>query len=327
MRDLVQEILFGITGQSLVFEALEGRPSAITSVTIARAEVDDDGPVETTAVASSAVDSVNTTTSGAAGILQGDPTAIPLTSAAGVAEGRTYLLGSGANSEWIEVASISGSTVYARCALLNDYASGGVAFVSTRMTAAIASSWASDKSKISGEPSAVLLLANQPASDWDADPWYRVSWVYVVGGVSYRRESRFDLVRYSSGHTITPVDVDRRFPGWIDRLPVDYRRGQGQGLIDEAFREVKLDMLADGHATRWLRRGDVIAALTIARAQWIAAELAVIHGGGTADAVKVSEDGYRRRYDQLVGGSHVRIGTAPGGAVVGDRPISRLLSR
>ena len=31
-------------------------------------------------------------------------------------------------------------------------------------------------------------------------------------------------------------------PGWLDRLPTDHRNDQGRRLIDDAYREVKVDM-------------------------------------------------------------------------------------
>ena len=36
--------------------------------------------------------------------------------------------------------------------------------------------------------------------------------------------------------------------GWLDRLPIDDRREQGQPVIDWAFRAVRMDMLGDAKA-------------------------------------------------------------------------------
>ena len=58
MRDTIQEIVFGVTGQTLYLDAPEGVPSAVTSVTVVRSDGDDASPMELTPfVAQSRLDS------------------------------------------------------------------------------------------------------------------------------------------------------------------------------------------------------------------------------------------------------------------------------
>src|SRR3954470_12769439 len=110
MRDVVQELLHGITGQSLILDVPEGRPSSVTSVTVLYAQDDDDAPARpaTTGVASIEANP-NTTTTAAAGGDQTDPTAVALTAATGVVLRRPYPLTSAAGDmEWVEIVSLNG---------------------------------------------------------------------------------------------------------------------------------------------------------------------------------------------------------------------------
>jgi len=326
VRDTVQEIVFGVTGQTLYLDAPEGVPSSVTSVTVVRSDADD-GSSSESALGSPSVSTVTTTLSAAAGYDQSDTKAVPLTSATGFVVNRPYLLtATTGETAWVVFAAISGSTGYARTPLTSAFASGST-IASTRISATVDATWVATASKLSDESGLGRIRTDtwRPNDD-DEDPRYRAIWLYTVAGLPRRRETRFDLVRYTAQHAITPVDVDQRFAGWLDRVPADYRRDQGQSLIDEAFRAVKFDILADGHATRWIRRQDVIGELVVHKAQVQACELAVIHGAATIDALKTSEAAYEARFDQLIRGPNLKIGSVPGGAIVGGRvraPLGR----
>src|SRR4030067_1300294 len=56
-----QQLLFGETGQSLVWDAPEGRASAVNSVQVWRALTGDLGTAETATTGSASIDSANTT--------------------------------------------------------------------------------------------------------------------------------------------------------------------------------------------------------------------------------------------------------------------------
>lgn len=225
----VQDVLFGVAGQSVVFDAPEGRPSSVTSGTVHLWDAADT-TVELTLAPTIETDP-NTTTDAVAGAAQADPKRVPLTATTGAAIGRVYLLtGADLRKEWIDVEEvIAADAVYARHPLHNDYASGAT-LQSTRITAAIDNTWAADLSNL--------------LDDLEGNPGYRVRWVYVVAGVTYVADSYFNLTRYGARHGVLPRNVDDMVPGWIDSLPIDHRIDQGSRLIAEAYREVKIDLHA-----------------------------------------------------------------------------------
>jgi len=312
VRDAVQEILHGITGQRLILDPPEGRPSSITSVSVFERGDDDDANVRPATTGSAAVDTnPNTTTAtSAAGASQTDPRAITVTSATGIVLGRPLLLSNASqDSEWVEFVALNGTAGQLRQPLIDDYPIGST-LVTTRVTIALDSTWIVDRQNLSSETS--------------TEPRYRVAWTYVVGGVTYRRQTQFDVVRYTSTHNVMPTDVDNRFPGWLDRLPVDYRREQGRSIIDQAWREVRVDMRGDNKLGRWLRNLDVVSSLVIHMANFMAAQIAMQYGGN-ADQLKTAGDAYKRRYDQLVAEPHTDIAVTPmGGQREADRaPLFR----
>ena len=326
MRDTYAEILFNVTGQSLVFDVPEGRPSSVVSVTVYRSEGDDTGQTET-AVSTPVIESVSTTISADAGpTLATDVTALTLAATTGVAKDRTYLLTAATGDyEFVEVASLNTTTkvVNTRVPLMNDYESGST-FVSTRITAPLISAWVQNSANLTGEGS---LWNSEEPGDFDEDPWWRAAVVYVVNGITYKREIRFDVVRYSSQHTITPLDVDNAFPGWLDRVGRDYRKDQGRRLIDEAFRSVRFDLLADAKTARWIRRQDVIGELVVCKANLKEIETAVMRGAATLEALQAAKDVYTERYAQLIREPHVKIGASSGGAIVATQPRTNLWRR
>ena len=301
MRDVVQEILHGVTGQTLILDAHEGRPSSITSVTVYEADNGDDSQAISATTGSGAIEAAPATTlSAAAGWGQADPTALTLTSATGVVRDRPYRLTAASGAwEWVELVALAGTAAKSRVPLLNAYASGA-AFESTRMTIGIDSTWVADRQWLSDEECTAAR--------------YRVAWVYVVGGVTYRRLTHFDLVRYSANHVVTPLDVEIRFPGWIDRLPIDHRAEQGRRLIDSAWREVRVDLKSDSKLGRWLRDADVVSNLIITRANLAAVELDALTGNATAEQLKAAQGAYRQRYDQLIVEPHTTTNVSPMGA-------------
>ena len=98
-----QELTFGITGQPLVFDCPDGRPSAIVLCAVYESAGDDTSQAETATTGSPAVaTNPNTTLSVAAGV--GDQS-ITVTSVTGFAVDGRYLLSAAAgHREEIEVA-------------------------------------------------------------------------------------------------------------------------------------------------------------------------------------------------------------------------------
>lgn len=227
----VLDLLFGVAGQSVFLDAPEGRPSSVTSGTVFLADTGD--TIAELALAPAIEANPNTITDAAAGASQANPKRVPLTATTGAAIGRVYLLtNADLQKEWIDVEEvIAADAVIARHPLHDEYPVGST-FQSTRITAAIDDTWAAD-------------LANllEPG-DLGGNPMYRVRWVYVVAGVTYVADTYFNLTRYGARHGVTPRNVDDFFPGWIDGLPIDHKVDQGRRIIDEAYREVKLDLHA-----------------------------------------------------------------------------------
>lgn len=311
-----QEVVFNLLGQSFFYDVPEGRPAAAPTPTVQvfLATNDDDGVAETATTGSCAIDSVDTTLSVAA--TAGD-TQMTVTSGTAIARGRRYLVSasSAGDREIIEVASISGTTtVGLRRPLSNSYTSGA-AFQGTRVTIGVNATWVADRSK----------LTDALGSNWRTDveddpaqfaghPGFRMRWSYTVGGVASIGISFADLVRYQAKNLITPLDVDGRFAGWIDRLPPDYQRDQGTSLVEESFHAVREDLLGDAQTARKIRSTDVVGTLTIYKAALLAAQHNVLAGRGDTEAVKVAQDLYTQRYNQLAREPKFSVDTAGSGA-------------
>jgi hypothetical protein len=280
----VQDLAFGVTGQSVIFDAPEGRPSSVTSVDIFAWTSDDDyaaltgtGAVET---------NPNTTIDAASGYGQTNPNVLNVTATTGMALDRRYLVtGADGFREWFDVAEIdSGNTVTAKHPLHNAYTTSDTV-QSTRISATVDSTWIADETNL---------------MDSGANPNYRVRWVYVVSSVTYVADSYFNLTRYVGAHGVRPQDVEAMHPGWLDRLPVDHRGDQGRRLIDEAYRAVKLDMAAAGVDDAAVAESEVVDDLT----RWKTIELSelarVMTGGSDGRAYEVVRALYQQRLDSFV---------------------------
>lgn len=306
-----QDITFGLSSQTLVFDCPDGRPSAVTSVTVYEASSDDTSNAESATTGSASVETnPNTTvdiTSGATADI-GDPTLVYLTSTTGISVGRRYLLTSTlGHSEWVEVVHISsGDYVRVKQPLLNDYADSST-FVGTRCSITVDSTWVADTNNLSPTLS--------------PNPRYRVRWLVVVGGVSQVYDEYFDLVRYPSRHRVTPLDVAARYPNWLDWLGPDSRMVQGRDLIDRAWRAVKFDLYADNKADQAIRNAEALDEIIITKVLQMSLEDRVLAGGTVdPDAISVSRDVYRQRYDQLLRSPVVAYDSGGGGAAAPINP-------
>lgn len=226
------DLLFGVTGQSLYFDAPEGRASSVTSSTVYENASGDDGTTQGATTGSAAVETnPSTTFDAASGVGQSDRRVCNILATTGIAVGRTYLATNATGEkDWVEVAAFTAGasgSVTARQPLANAYASADT-FVSTRITHAIDSTWVAASTNLSGA--------------WDPNPRYRWRLVYVVSSVTYVADVYFDLLRYAGRHDVTPIDVDRRHRGWIDSVSTEDREDQGRSVIDEAYQIVKFDL-------------------------------------------------------------------------------------
>lgn len=265
-----QDIVFGQSGQSLVWDAPEGRPSSITSVEVFEAHTGDDGTADAATTGSASVETnPSTTFDAASGAGQSDPTICNLTATTGVSSERAYL-GTTADGvkEWIDVVSVDdGVAAISRNPLANAFASGD-AFESTRISISVDGTWVADE--------------NNLTDGLDPNPGYRVRWTYVVAGVTYVHHSYFDLVRYKGAHGVTPAMVDAAMPGYEDMLPTYHRYDQGRRLIDAAYEDVKWDLHGIGRDDSAARDKDALDALVIRRFRLNRAEDQLMATGNTA---------------------------------------------
>jgi hypothetical protein len=288
MRE-VQDIIHGVTGQSLFFDAPEGRPSSVTGVKVFLASTGDSGTEEGATSGSGSVEAnPSTTVDAASGISQADARKLNVTATTGVAVGRRYLLtGAAGGKEWIEVAKFV-SADYITCAypLLNDYTTGDT-LESTRISISVDDTWVADTSEI--------------GDDMDPNPYYRVRWEYVVDSVTYVHDSYFDVVRYPSGHGVTTADMNDFRPTWQHDAMTFHRDDGGQRLIDEAYRQVRWDMHEAGVPDEMVRHSEGVDHLVKYKAF---AELlkSKLFAGGAVDAgaVELAMSDYQSRLDQLI---------------------------
>lgn len=304
-----QDVVLAVGG-SIYLDVPEGRPSSVTSVAVHEQDQDDSSTALSATTGSAAVDSVETTLDGSAGASQANAKSIPLTATTSVVVGRQYLVTNAAGqSEWVEVVAISsGVSVTSRHPLQNDYASGAT-FVGTRISIALDSTWVSDVHNLS------------PVAQ--GAPYYRVIWTYVVGGVSYVRNTYFDVVRMAGAHNVTPVDMARRFPNWLDRLHYDQDADSGQAFIDDAYEELKLEFQKAGLEDAAARDQDVIDRLVMYKArQMAAAETAIV----TSDTVpmEIAQAAFDRQWNSLIADpteTKIAMAQTESGAAAPARPL------
>lgn len=295
-----QEILFAIAGQSFFYDVTEGRPDAGASVAVYLSTNSDIAGPELATTGALVLDPCDTTLTADAGA--GTQTFV-LDDVTNVKRGRRYLVtAADGMTTWVDVAGVTSgtSTVTVRRPLSYTFATGAT-FQSTRISIAVDPTWGADQSRISDILGVTWRTDREPRTEWlAAYAGYRIRWAYSVDSVATIGVSFADLVRYSAKNFVTPLDVDGRFPGWIDRLPIDNQADQGAGLVVQAFYALKLDALGDDQALRRIRNTEILRELVIYRANLIAAENHVLAGSGSRDASDLARKLYGERYDQLL---------------------------
>lgn len=241
------DLLYAVTGQSLYFDAPEGRASSVTSSTVYENASGDDGATEAATTGSAAVETnPNTTTDGDAGPgALDEEREVSLTSATGVAVDREYLLtNEDGAAERVLVQAIDSTNVVTLRNPLQVFHAAGATFQSTRITHAVDSTWIAASANISNE--------------FDPNPRYRWRLVYVVASVAYAHDLYFDVLRYAGRHDVSPIDVDRRSPGWLERLGTNDRLAQGRVIIDEAYQVIKFDLYNLSTPDQSIRNREVV---------------------------------------------------------------------
>lgn len=307
------EIIFGLAGQTLTFDPPEPYRASSPTVQVYPGYADDASTAISATTGSASVDAVSTTLGQVAAI--GDSTLI-VSSGSSIARDRSYLITSPSGvHERVEAVGVAGTTVTLREPLVNSYESGST-FQGTRITISLSDTWAANQANLtdsSGIGTDDLRLRNIGEIPPGA-AGYRVRWLYTVNAVAELGVSYFDLVRYKAKTLVTPLDVDRLFPGWIDRLPPDYRVDQGVALIEEAWQAVRLDALADAQLLRRIRDTQVLADLVKYRANVLAMQNDVLAGRRDTIAYQLSRDLYDQRYVSLIREPKVAVSQTGGGA-------------
>lgn len=242
------DVIFGVSGQTLRHLVRAGRPSAATYAVFAEDAGDDDDTPEWSGTAT--IDSVDTTIGQAAGVGQTNPATIVLTSATGVSVGRRYLISQAGVREWVYLVGLSGSTATASAPLQNAYGAGA-SFQGTEISATVDATWVADTDHLS-DPSL-------------PEPDYRVRWTVTVGGETRVYYTFFDLVRGAVGHNVTMHDVEARLWGSLDDLPIDHRADGGARIIDAAWADVQVELAAQGFNDAALRDAAVVDQLVLHR--------------------------------------------------------------
>lgn len=307
------EILFNVTGQTFFYDPPEGfRPSGTPTVQVFSTGSDDDATAESATTGACSVGTVNTTLNGAHSL--GTRT-LTLTSGTAVARGRRYLLtDTNGEYEWVEVHGITGVTATLKHPLINDYATAST-FQDCRISIAVDATWMADASNISDVLAGTWRINKIAADDHEAGATgYRLRWAYTVNSVATIGVSYADLVRYQSKNLVTSLDIDRVFPGFLDRLAIDYREDQGAALVDEAFQAVKMDALGDEQLLRRIRDTQVLCELVKYRANELSIQNEVLRGRQDASALTVAHDAYLNRYNALMREPKVAVDQTGGGS-------------
>ena len=282
---LVQDITFDLTGETVFLDCTEGRPSSVDSCSVFAWDMSDDGTAES-AVGSPSVETDPSTTLN--DVATAGSRTIPLAATTGVAVDRRYLVTDVSGlKEWVEIDAITdGVSVTTKHPLHNDYASGAT-FESTRARATIDSTWIADTTNLSTD-------ATGP------NPTYRVRWQYTVDGTSYVADTYFNVVRYGQRHGVQPQDIEVMVPGWLDALPTDHRYDQGRKLIDNAYREVRIDMHQVDLAASQVAESEIVDELvrykTVELGEW--AKFYAV--GGDSTRAQAATQRYTQRLDALV---------------------------
>ena len=288
MSTPTQEIYYNYgTAQSITYDVPEGRPDSVTSVAVYTDTTGDDGTAESATSGSATVEAnPDSTVSSTTGAGQTNPRKVHVTSNSGISIGRVYLLtGLSGETEWAEVAEVQSSYFLARAPLHNSFAATST-IETTRIVVSIDTTWMQDSSNIS--------------DDLNPNPGYRVRWVYVYDGLQYVKDTYFDLVRYKSGHNVTPADMERFLPSWRNILPTYHREDNGRALLDEAYQQIKFDMYAHNLADEMIRDREAMDELVKQKAREMILLQKFYETGAGPEIVDDARTQYQSRLQGLV---------------------------
>lgn len=222
IKDRVQ---YNVTGQTLTFDCPQGRPSADGTVTLYDGRYDPDDTTNNPIVTGTATrTAIDIAMNGAAGPDESNPRNIPVAAAdmtsiaSAIKVGQLlWLTSASKEKEQIEVAKYGSTSIGALDPLAYTYASGADVESAEVTSPAITAAWIQDEDNIGSD--------------------YYAVWVYVVGGITYRSRSYFDVVREVVETALREVDIADGFPDFMRVVAARERTG----YIRDARRDV--DML------------------------------------------------------------------------------------
>ena len=181
MNTIKTRIRFAVAGQTLSFEAPQGRPAASPAPTVILYDprhARTDAAKNPILASATATQGPSTTLDGAAGAAQSNPRNLPVAATTGIAVGDFFILTKATTlqAERVEVVEITATeSVRVRYPLVFDYVSAD-AFASALLTSgAVPTAWASDEDNLGIDFEAV--------------------WSFTTGGIAYAVTQRWDLVR------------------------------------------------------------------------------------------------------------------------------------
>lgn len=295
-------LLFGIAGQSLYFDAPQGRPSSVVTVELFEDLSPDSSPISG-ALGAATIESATTTL--AADLILDSATNVRLITVADESsfalDRRYQLVSSKLWTEWVEPVGIDPDThqIYLRDDLTSDWLTGD-SLVSTRIVIPVDDTWVATDSYVS-DP-----LCPRPR--------YRIAITYVVAGHTYRVAVYADLVRYDVTITVTALDVNRLSAGWLNSLAGEDRDTQGADTIAESFQQVKYDLWEHRITAYAQRNSEVVNELVKRKAVALVHEQAVLRGGAARELADYSAKLYWDRFQALVDQSRADQQTSADGA-------------
>ena len=242
-----EQIVYNVTGQSLVHRFIQGRPTAVTFKVFEDGEDDDADPEFE---GSASIDTVSTTVDATSGKSQADPHKLSVAATTALVTGRLYRLTEDGHSRFVEpVEIVSGDYVRLRHALRHDYAVGAT-LESTYASVAIDATFIADIDNINDHE--------------DPNPGWRVRLEATIGGSGYVEYAFFDVVRGLVEPHIAISDIEAHgCPNLADTLPAHYRPENGQSLVSAAERIMRSNLHAIDLNDAALRDNEVLDEYTI----------------------------------------------------------------
>jgi len=204
---------------------------------------------------------------------------LTLFNTAAVTIGRRYLVGEPPHSEWVIVTEIQGPRIVIRRRLGREFGAGSM-FRSGRLSIAVNPAWQRAQAR-QVELGGIGLSA------------CTLRWSYEIDGRITHAVDHADLVFTRRADIITPDEVEHRYPGWTQMLPIE---DVASDIILEAHDLVRRDA---ARANVDLNNAVETRELVALRARMIAIEQEVNYGRVPPAELDAEQSRYERRAAEL----------------------------